>query len=72
MAGNSFTLDLLASVGRPAKANGQRVSYEDVLRGVDLRYDVFAEGVKETLVLADANVPSRYRFTLTPHRTGST
>ena len=49
-----------------ATASGGRLSYRDAVEGVDLRYALFADGVKETLVLPDAGAPTRYRFLMTP------
>jgi Concanavalin A-like lectin/glucanases superfamily/TGF-beta propeptide len=42
------------------------LSYEGAMPGVDLRYAVRPDGIKETLTLANANVPTNYRFFLTP------
>ncbi|HVD47847.1 MAG TPA: DNRLRE domain-containing protein, partial [Candidatus Limnocylindria bacterium] len=64
--GKTFTLSLDGAASAKAAVTGSRVSYPAVLPGVDLRYDVGANGVKETLVLANADVPNHYRFTLSP------
>ena len=45
-----------------AKRGGSRMSYPQAVPGVDLTYDIVPEGVKETLVLAHAGVPTSYRF----------
>ncbi|MDQ3981839.1 MAG: DNRLRE domain-containing protein, partial [Actinomycetota bacterium] len=55
--------------GEPGDAEsrrGNRVAYDDVFEGVDLRYDVTPTGVKETLVLASADARTDYRFRLSP------
>jgi YD repeat-containing protein len=52
-----------ASAGTP-KVKGTGISYAGVFDGVDLRYDVQAGGVKETIVIADPGAPTTYRFTL--------
>jgi RHS repeat-associated protein len=50
-------------------ASGERVSYRDAIDTVDLRYELFPDGLKETLVLPDADAPTRYRFNMaTPAR----
>jgi RHS repeat-associated protein len=49
-----------------ATANDGRVSYRDAVEGVDLRYALVADGLKETLVLPDAEAPTSYRFLMTP------
>jgi RHS repeat-associated protein len=55
-----FTLEN-AAVDATATA-GERVSYRNAIEGVDLRYELFADGLKETLVLPDAEAPTSYRF----------
>lgn len=50
-----------AGAGKP-RLGGSSVEYRGAFPGVSVRYDVQASGVKETLVLADAQAPTRYRF----------
>ncbi len=65
--GKAFSLSLEgASATSAAAAQASRISYQGVFPGVDLKYVVDSGAVKETLVLADANVPDHYRFILTP------
>ena len=64
VGGRAFTLTLEGAAMRNATVTGSRVTYADALPGVDLRYDLSARGVKETLVLADTSAPLSYRFTL--------
>ncbi|MEJ7567739.1 MAG: DNRLRE domain-containing protein [Gaiellaceae bacterium] len=64
VAGKPFTLSLEGAARKPGAKNKSRVSYSGGLAGVDLRYDVIAEGVKETLLLSNRNAPAAYRFTL--------
>ena len=51
---------------RPAQANvrGSQVSYAEALPGVDLRYVVHPEGVKEQLLLKSKDSQSRFTFVL--------
>lgn len=58
-----------ASAGRSESSRegpSSRLVYDDAFTDVDLRYDVGASSVKETLVLDNADVPTRYEFVLTP------
>jgi len=65
-SGKSFSLSLEGANATSATARASQISYRGVFPGVDLKYDVASGGVKETLVLANANVPDHYRFILTP------
>jgi RHS repeat-associated protein len=66
-AGLNFGFSLEGVEGESnGTANAGRVSYRDVVEGVDLKYALFADGLKETLVLADAAAPTSYRFVMTP------
>jgi len=47
-----------------ALPEGSRLTYGGVFPGVDLRYTMLPDGLKETLVLADAAAPAHYRFRL--------
>ncbi len=53
---------------RPVSADvkGARVEYAGALPGVDLRYEMRPEGVKEELVLRDRDAATRFQFTITP------
>ncbi|HEX8081372.1 MAG TPA: DNRLRE domain-containing protein [Jatrophihabitans sp.] len=62
--GRDFGLRLEGANRRPANAKGNGLLYADAVGGVDLRYDVLSDGVKETLVLPDASSPTTYRFLL--------
>ncbi len=62
--GEAFTLTLDNANRRAAAARSNRLTYADALPGVDLEYEVLPDGVKETLVLADADAPTRYTFRL--------
>jgi RHS repeat-associated protein len=62
--GRDFGLRLEGANRRPANAKGNGLVYTDAVGGVDLRYDVLSDGVKETLVLPDASSPTNYRFLL--------
>src|SRR5205823_914818 len=61
-AGNSLSLGLAGAVARTAATGGADASYDRVFDGVDLRYTVLPEGLKDELVLHNASVPTRYRF----------
>jgi RHS repeat-associated protein len=43
---------------------GNQIRYPEPYPGVTLEYEVLADGIKETLVLANANTPPHYVFTL--------
>ena len=64
VAGAAFTLTLENAnrKGGTVRANG--LAYRGALPGVDLEYEVLPDGVKETLVLADAQAPTRFTFRL--------
>jgi RHS repeat-associated protein len=62
--GRDFGLRLEGANRRPANVKGNGLTYADAVGGVDLRYDVLSDGVKETLVLPDASSPTTYRFLL--------
>lgn len=64
VGGAPFVLTPQGSAGAAGKAKGSSVSYPGAFPGVDLEYGVLPDGIKETLVLHDANAPSRYRFFL--------
>ena len=49
-----------------AVVDGDEIAYPGVRDGVDLHYKLAADGLKETLVLANAGAPTQYSFTLTP------
>lgn len=63
-AGPEVGLALLDGTAAPAAVDGSRVTYARPLPGTDLRYDVTATELKETLVLADRTAPSTFRFRL--------
>ena len=60
----SFSLEGAGRARAAARSNA--LTYRGAQPGVDVRYDVLADGLKETLILASPNVPHRYRFLLTP------
>ena len=62
--GSSYAMTLDGAAKAKARVEGARVSYADVAPGVDLVYDVEAEGVKETLVLAAPTSPRAFSFQL--------
>ena len=62
--GVDFRLALKGAAAAAARAAKHGVAYANAVGGVELRYDMLADGVKETLVLPDASVPTRYSFTL--------
>ena len=66
VGGRSFAFALDGARPAAGRASGSRAAYDGVFPGVGLEYDLLPDGVKETLVLADANVPTRYRFFVTP------
>lgn len=60
----AFTL-LGADEGSLARADGAEAVFEAALPGVTAVYEAQAGGVKETLLLADAQAPRRFEFALT-------
>jgi hypothetical protein len=48
----------------PAIASGSTVQYASILPGVDAKFDLRSNGVKETLVLHSADAPTSYDFPL--------
>jgi RHS repeat-associated protein len=67
VAGRRFSFSL-AGTNRDAAGHtrGEHLTYPGIFDGVDLRYTVLPDGLKETLVLGDPLAPSHYRFTMTP------
>ncbi|WP_234435897.1 DUF6531 domain-containing protein [Streptomyces sp. NRRL S-813] len=63
-SGESFGYGLSGAVSVAGSADGDRVSYEQVLPGTDLWLDSRAGGVKETLVLKSADAPDAFVFPL--------
>ncbi|MFL6138399.1 MAG: phage tail tip lysozyme [Frankiaceae bacterium] len=66
VGGVPLDMTLAGAAPTTARASGRDITYPAVLDGVDLRYAVAPDGLKETLVLADAGAPTHYRFTLAP------
>jgi RHS repeat-associated protein len=64
IGGEVFTLTLDNANRKGAAVRDNRLTYGDALPGVDLQYELLPDGVKETLVLADADAPTRYTFRL--------
>jgi RHS repeat-associated protein len=65
-AGARFRVSLQNAAQVTAQTGPRRVTYPGVFSGVDLRYELRPDGVKETLLLQNAQVPTSYRFLLTP------
>ncbi len=66
VGGKTFLMSLEGSTAAKASVESSRISYSQPFPGVDLRYDVGAGGVKETLQLRNPSVPTHYEFTVTP------
>jgi RHS repeat-associated protein len=65
LGGHTFDFNLLgAASGNWANPHGNSLDFPGVFGGVSLEYAFESDAVKETIVLADASVPSRYRFTM--------
>ena len=64
VAGKPFVLSMAGAVAAAATVDGSALTYAGMRPGVDLKYELSASAVKETLLLADATVPTAYRFTL--------
>ncbi len=65
VSGKAFLLALEGAARRPVAGRATGALYKDIFPGVDLKYDLFPEGVKETLILHGVDAPLRYRFRLT-------
>ncbi|HEX6700013.1 MAG TPA: DNRLRE domain-containing protein [Gaiellaceae bacterium] len=65
-AGAALDLTLEGAAESAASVSGDEIVYPGVRDGVDLRYALAPDGLKETLVLANAGAPTQYSFTLTP------
>ncbi|MCA1824441.1 MAG: DNRLRE domain-containing protein, partial [Frankia sp.] len=68
LAGASYGVSLDGAATQRAVVDGTRLRYPAVMPGVDLTYEATPTGVKETLVLASPDVPSTYRFRVSPLR----
>jgi RHS repeat-associated protein len=64
--GARFRVTLQNAAQVAAQAGPRKVTYPGVFSGIDLRYDLRPDGVKETLLLQNAQAPTSYRFLLTP------
>ena len=62
--GRDYGLRLEGAAHPSAKARGNGLVYPHAIGSVDLKYDVLADGIKETLVLPDASSPTTYHFLL--------
>lgn len=65
--GRPLTFSLQGALGSHGVAHGARLHYSEVLKDVALDYATRADGVEETLTLAEPSAPATYRFTLDPH-----
>lgn len=66
VGGMPFTFGLENGAWSRAQPIGSSIHYPGALPGVDLRYDVLSDGLKETLSLASATSTHAFRFILTP------
>ena len=62
--GRRFALSLEGAAQVNAQTRQHGLTYPSVFPHVDLRYDLRSESVKETLILANAQAPTSYRFRL--------
>jgi RHS repeat-associated protein len=62
--GQSYSLSLNSSSRGQGRIDGASAIYTGALPNVDLRYDVEADAVKETVLLNSANAPTSYQFLL--------
>ena len=65
-SGGRFRVSLQNAVQVGVQTGPRRVIYPGVFAGVDLRYELRPDGLKETLLLQNAQAPTSYRFLLTP------
>ncbi|MEP6468151.1 MAG: DNRLRE domain-containing protein [Chloroflexota bacterium] len=68
--GRRASLSLIGAAGKRGTSDGEVIAYRSILAGVDIDYAMTADGVKETLVLRDANAPSSFRFLMTVPKGG--
>jgi RHS repeat-associated protein len=66
VGGTPLDLSLEGAAESAATTSGDEIVYPDVIDGVDLRYALAPDGLKETLLLPDAGSPTRYSFTVKP------
>ena len=66
LGSDAFLLSLQGAAQSQAQTRARGISYSDVFPGVDLRYELQPDGLKETLLLQNAQVPLSYRFLLSP------
>jgi RHS repeat-associated protein len=64
--GRSYGLSLDGARAAAVKAKGSTAAYWHALDGVDLEYELTADGIKETIVLGNEAAPTKYRFWLAP------
>jgi RHS repeat-associated protein len=64
--GGRFTLSAQDASASTAQPRARGISYPGAFSGVDLRYELLPDGLKETLRLANAQAPTSYHFTLSP------
>jgi hypothetical protein len=62
--GHELGLTLEGASGGLAVPGQDGITYLGAVKGATLRYELLAEGVKETLVLGSRAAPARYRFLL--------
>jgi RHS repeat-associated protein len=62
--GKSFTLSAQGASAHAASVGGSHADYGNALSGAGLRYQVVADGVKESITIPDSGSPSHYRFIL--------
>ncbi len=66
LGSRSFLLSLPSAAESSAQTRPRGLSYPAVFPGVELRYELQPDGLKESLLLANAQVPLSYRFLLSP------
>ena len=64
--GGRFKLTVEGASAANAQARARGIWYPGAFSGVDLRYELLPDGVKETLLLANGQAPTSYHFTLSP------
>ena len=64
VAGQTFDFDAKGAGGSAGVASGTHLSYASAYPSADLKYDVAADAVDETVVLRNASAPSSYEFAI--------
>jgi RHS repeat-associated protein len=71
VGGQAFDFDAMGAGGSAGVASGTHLAYASAYPSADLKYDVAADAVSETIVLRNASAPSSYEFAIHPRGGGA-